>query len=659
MTEDNRPRPSRSPSRFPIPSLGQKERDESGGNGPSGMGPGGENPGPFRNWLVPGLFLAFYLIWSIGGAKMRAEPTIPYSEFVTAVESNRVKSIEITGLTVSGEFEEARNVSGQETKKFRTNLPPIHDERLMPLLRDKGVTITAESDEPGLFMYTLLNFAPFFLVLGFFAWMSRRNAKMMGGPFAGIMKGRVKRFEKESQVRVTFADVAGQKAAKRDLEEIVDFLRSPEKYRRLGGKVPRGVLLVGPPGTGKTLLARAVAGEAGVPFFSINGSEFIEMFVGVGAARVRELFEEAKKVSPSIVFIDEIDAVGRSRGAGLGGGHDEREQTLNQLLSEMDGFSRNDLTIVIAATNRPDVLDPALLRPGRFDRRVVVDRPELAARKAILGVHTRDKPLAADVDIDQLAADTPGFSGADLANLCNEAALGATRRGADEVTDADFRAAYDKIVLGELRESKLDPEEKRRVAIHEAGHAVVAHFSPHAEPLQRVTIIPRGMALGVTQQTPVGERHMMTRPELEARLRVLMGGYAAEKLLLGDNSSGAENDLKRASEIAFRMVAHFGMSDEIGPVYHEHRTEHPFLGQRVATDGGTSDRTIHTIEEEARRILIAALAEAQNILAEHRSNLEALRDFLLEKETVEKADLAVLLGPAVKARTATDSDSVH
>jgi cell division protease FtsH len=623
------------------------------------MGPGGENPGPFRNWLVPGLFLAFYLIWSIGGAKMRAEPTIPYSEFVTAVESNRVKSIEITGLTVSGEFEEARNVSGQETKKFRTNLPPIHDERLMPLLRDKGVTITAESDEPGLFMYTLLNFAPFFLVLGFFAWMSRRNAKMMGGPFAGIMKGRVKRFEKESQVRVTFADVAGQKAAKRDLEEIVDFLRSPEKYRRLGGKVPRGVLLVGPPGTGKTLLARAVAGEAGVPFFSINGSEFIEMFVGVGAARVRELFEEAKKVSPSIVFIDEIDAVGRSRGAGLGGGHDEREQTLNQLLSEMDGFSRNDLTIVIAATNRPDVLDPALLRPGRFDRRVVVDRPELAARKAILGVHTRDKPLAADVDIDQLAADTPGFSGADLANLCNEAALGATRRGADEVTDADFRAAYDKIVLGELRESKLDPEEKRRVAIHEAGHAVVAHFSPHAEPLQRVTIIPRGMALGVTQQTPVGERHMMTRPELEARLRVLMGGYAAEKLLLGDNSSGAENDLKRASEIAFRMVAHFGMSDEIGPVYHEHRTEHPFLGQRVATDGGTSDRTIHTIEEEARRILIAALAEAQNILAEHRSNLEALRDFLLEKETVEKADLAVLLGPAVKARTATDSDSVH
>lgn len=657
MTEDNRQRPSRSPSRFPIPSLGPRnDRQRSDGDG---RPPGEQGGPPFRNWIVPGLFLVFYLLWSLGGAKLRAEPTVPYSEFVTAVEANHVKSIEVTGLTVVGEFEETRNIGGHETRKFRTNLPPIHDERLMPLLREKSVTVSAESDEPGLFVYTLLNFAPFFLVLGFFAWMSRRSAKMMGGPFAGILKGRVKRFEKESQVRVTFADVAGQRGAKRDLEEIVDFLRSPEKYRRLGGKVPRGVLLVGPPGTGKTLLARAVAGEAGVPFFSINGSEFIEMFVGVGASRVRELFEEAKKVSPSIVFIDEIDAVGRSRGAGLGGGHDEREQTLNQLLSEMDGFSRNDLTIVIAATNRPDVLDPALLRPGRFDRRVVVDRPELAARKAILGVHTRDKPLGGDVDIDQLAADTPGFSGADLANLCNEAALGATRRGADEITDADFRAAYDKIVLGELRDSKLDPEEKRRVAIHEAGHAVVAHFSPHAEPLQRVTIIPRGMALGVTQQTPVGERHMMTRPELEARLRVLMGGYAAEKVVLGDNSSGAENDLKRASELAFRMIAHFGMSDEIGPVYHEHRTEHPFLGQRMATEGGTSDRTIHAIEEEARRILTGALAEAQSIIADHRSNLDALRDFLLDKETVEKADLAVLLGPAVKARAATDSDSVH
>lgn len=656
---DNEDRPRGSNSSFPRPSWGPRlvKNQPEPSKRPSVGGPDGG--GPFRGWLLPGLLLLTYALWSFGGAGARATETISYSEFQKAVDSGQVQSIDMTGLSVVGHFTEPRKVNGKEIGKFIVNLPPIHDERLMPLLREKGVEVRVENDEPGLAMYTLLNIAPFFLVIGFFAWMSRRNAKMMGGPFAGIMKGRVKRFEKESQVRVTFADVAGQKAAKRDLEEVVDFLKQPAKYRKLGGKIPRGVLLVGPPGTGKTLLARAVAGEAGVPFFSINGSEFIEMFVGVGASRVRELFEEAKKVSPSIVFIDEIDAVGRSRGAGLGGGHDEREQTLNQLLSEMDGFSRNDLTIVIAATNRPDVLDPALLRPGRFDRRVVVDRPELVARKAILGVHTRDKPLANDVDIDQLAADTPGFSGADLANLCNEAALGATRRGADEITDVDFRAAYDKIVLGDLRESKLDPEEKRRVAIHESGHAVVAHFSPHAEPLQRVTIIPRGMALGVTQQTPQGERHMMTRPELEARLRVLMGGYAAEKVLLGDTSSGAENDLKRASEMAFRMVAHFGMSDAIGPVYHEHRTEHAFLGQRMATDGGTSDRTIHAIEEETRRILVRAADEARELVEKHQVALEALRDFLLDKETVEKADLATLLGPSVKARTAADGESLH
>jgi len=424
-------------------------------------------------------------------------------------------------------------------------------------------------------------------------------------------------------------------------------------------KEPRGVLLVGPPGTGKTLLARAVAGEAGVPFFSINGSEFIEMFVGVGASRVRELFEEAKKVAPAIVFIDEIDAVGRARGAGLGGGHDEREQTLNQLLSEMDGFSRNDGTIVIAATNRPDVLDQALLRPGRFDRRVTIDRPELKAREAILKVHTRDKPLSDDVNLPALASDTPGFSGADLSNLANEAALHATRRDADSITEADFRAAYDKIVLGDVRDSKLDPEEKRRVAIHEAGHAVAAHFSPHAEPLRRVTIIPRGMALGVTQQSPPVERHMMTRPELLARLRVLMGGYAAEKSQLGETSSGAENDLKRASEIAFRMVAHFGMSDKIGPVFYEHKTEHPFLGQKMATEGGTSDATVHRIEEEAREILLKAADEADQLIQKHIDALEGLRDYLLDKESIEEAELANLLGPSVKAVGTAEPDSLH
>jgi cell division protease FtsH len=445
---------------------------------------------------------------------------------------------------------------------------------------------------------------------------------------------------------VSFADVAGQHEAKQELVEIIDFLKSPERYTRLGGRIPRGVLLVGPPGTGKTLLARAVAGESGVPFFSISASEFIEMFVGVGAARVRELFQDAKKNAPSIIFIDEIDAVGRARGAGLGGGNDEREQTLNQLLSEMDGFSRNDLTIVMAATNRPDVLDPALLRPGRFDRRVVVDRPELEARRAILGVHVKNKPIADDVDLETLARNTPGFSGADLANLTNEAALSATRRGADKIEAQDFRAAYDKIVLGDLRESKLDPKEKQRVAIHEAGHAIVTHASPFAEPLHRVTIIPRGMALGVTQQTPAADRHIMTQPELEARLQVLMGGYAAERVVLGEVSTGAENDLKEATKLATKMVANYGMSKKLGAVYYDHDAEHPFLGHSVATDGGTSDATTFAIEAEARETLNAALADALATVKERRQQLDALVSALLERESLEQKDLLPLLGPS-------------
>jgi len=616
--------------------------------------------GRSRNFLLPLLLLAAYVAWTFAGPETKAGPSISYSAFFDVVTSGKVQSVEMVGLELKGKLKSETQIAGKGLTIFTTTLPPLEDPQLLPLLRDKHVEIQVKNDEPSLALYTLLNVVvPFLLVIAFLAWMSRRSAKMVGGPFAGMMKGRAKRFEKEAQVSVKFTDVAGQKGAKRDLEEIVQFLKEPEKYRRLGGKVPRGVLLVGPPGTGKTLLARAVAGEAGVPFFSINGSEFIEMFVGVGASRVRELFEEAKKVSPAIVFIDEIDAVGRSRGAGLGGGHDEREQTLNQLLSEMDGFSRNDLTIVIAATNRPDVLDSALLRPGRFDRRVVIDRPELGARQAILAVHTRDKPLDAGVDLAQIAGETPGFSGADLANLCNEAALAATRRGADAIHDFDFRSAYDKIVLGELRDSKLSPDEKLRVAIHEAGHAVVAHFSPHAEPLSRVTIIPRGMALGVTQQSPQGDRFMMTRPELSERLRVLMGGYAAERALLGETSSGAENDLKRASEIAFRMVAHFGMSDVIGPVFHEHRTEHPFLGQTMGSEGGTSDRTVRAIEEETRRLLFLAAEEAGKVIEDNRSKLEALRDHLMEKETIEKTELLALLGPSVKALNPEVGGALH
>ncbi len=630
-----------SPSRFPsLP----PSRQSGGPNEP----PRGFF-GRFRGFLLPALLLAAYLTWNLQ-AGQKAGPVISYSAFFEAVSAGQVVSVELVGREAKGKLKQKTTIAGQSLETFSTTLPALEDDRLLPLLRDQHVELSVKDNEPSLALYTLLNVvAPFALIILFLGFMSRRSTKMLGGPFGGMMKGRVKRFEKEAQVAVTFADVAGQKGVKRDLEEIVQFLKEPEKYRRLGGKVPRGVLLVGPPGTGKTLLARAVAGEAGVPFFSINGSEFIEMFVGVGASRVRELFEEAKKVSPAIVFIDEIDAVGRSRGAGLGGGHDEREQTLNQLLSEMDGFSRNDLTIVIAATNRPDVLDSALLRPGRFDRRVVVDRPELGARKAILEVHTRDKPLGADVDLSRVALETPGFSGADLANLCNEAALAATRRGAEQVHAIDFRIAYDKIVLGELRDTKLSPEDKVRVAVHESGHAIVAHFSAHAEPLSRVTIIPRGMALGVTQQASLGDRFIMTRAELMDQLRVLMGGYAAERTVLGEISSGAQDDLKRASEIAFRMVAHFGMSEAIGPVFYEHRTEHPFLGQTIGTEAGTSDRTVRVIEEEAQRLLVGAAEDAAKIIGEQRSRLEALRDHLMEKETIERAELVELLGPSHKA----------
>jgi len=587
----------------------------------------------------------FYAWQQLGGADVNQTP-IAYSTFYRVVGEDKVEKVTLRGQAVLGTLKAQAQLEGHATKVFRTTLPPIADDSLMPLLREKQVRVEVQSEEQPLALQLLSSLFPFLLIIGMWIWLSRSAQRMFsgGGALGSMMKGRTRRFERETEVPVKFEDVAGHKGAKQDLQEIVEFLKYPERFKKMGGKVPHGVLLVGPPGTGKTLLARAVAGESGVPFFSINGSEFIEMFVGVGASRVRELFEEAKKVSPAIVFIDEIDAVGRSRGAGLGGGHDEREQTLNQLLSEMDGFSRNDLTVVLAATNRPDVLDSALLRPGRFDRRVLLDRPELAARRAILDVHVRGKPLGPDVDLDNVAANTPGFSGADLANLVNEAALGATRRGTEAIEQHDFTSAFDKIVLGELRETKLDPVEKHRVAVHEAGHAVMAHFSKDAEPLQRVTIIPRGMALGVTQQTPAADRHIMTRPELFSRLGVLMGGYAAEKEIMGEVSSGAENDLKRATELAFKMVAHFGMSERVGPVFHEHRTEHPFLGQMLATEGGTSDATVFVIEEETRRILTEAVASARAEIQKRKPELNALVACLLEKESVEKDELMLLLG---------------
>ncbi|MEO8214762.1 MAG: ATP-dependent zinc metalloprotease FtsH, partial [Myxococcales bacterium] len=483
------------------------------------------------------------------------QPPIAYSQLYQWIQQGKVEWVVLDGETIDARMKSPEPFEGRQIKDLQTNIAP-NDAQLLPLLRQKDVRITVKSQKQPFAVQVLFTLLPWALIIGAWVWMSKRTKGMLGagGMLGGLVKNQSRKFDKATSVNVTFDDIAGLKAAKSDLQEIVQFLKEPERFARLGGKVPRGVLLAGPPGTGKTLLARAVAGESGVPFFSTSASEFIEMFVGLGAARVRDLFKEAKKSAPTIVFIDEIDAVGRARGAGLGGGNDEREQTLNQLLSEMDGFDRTDLVVVIAATNRPDVLDPALLRPGRFDRRILVDRPELAARRAILGVHSKGKPLAPDVDLQIIAENSPGFSGADLANLVNEAALSATRKGREKIAADDFAEAFDKIVLGDPREAKLDAKEKRRVAVHEAGHAVVARYSPEAEPLHRVTIIPRGMALGATQQSPGADRHLMAQPELESRLRVLMGGYASERLVLGSISTGAENDLKEATRLASHMV---------------------------------------------------------------------------------------------------------
>jgi len=603
-------------------------------------------PGPSRpSWawfVLLALLGVFWLVQSGVGAGER--PPVEYSTFLSWVRAGKVKQVVVRPDSVSGRLSEAQTVDGKSVTEFRTVTP--RDDRLVALLDDKGVQIRADNEDSPLLVRLLVMALPWVVIIGVWLWLSRRTQQMMvagGGPLGGFLK-RGRKFEKAASARVTFDDVAGLANAKRDLSEIVQFLKQPERFASLGARIPRGVLLIGPPGTGKTLMARAVAGEGDAPFYSISASEFVEMFVGVGAARVRELFTEAKKNAPSIVFIDELDGVGRARGTGLGGGHDEREQTLNQLLSEMDGFDRGDLVVVIAATNRPDVLDAALLRPGRFDRRVVIDLPEAASRKAILGVHTKGKPLAADVDLEQIAATTAGFSGADLANLANEAALVATRRRAGAITRADFSAAYDKLVLGDPREGKLRAVEKKRVAIHESGHAVIAWATPEAEPLNRVSILPRGMALGATQQIAPEDRHLHTRAELDARLLVLLGGYAAEQVVIGEISTGAENDLGEATRLASKMVAHYGMSEALGPVRYDIHEEHAFLGQRIATESGTSDATVHAIETEARARLARALATATAALTAHRAELDRLAAALLQDETLERDRLDELLG---------------
>ena len=485
---------------------------------------------------------------------------------------------------------------------------------------------------------------PFIILLLFFWWMSNRLRRQMGGPgiFGKFAGNQAKKFEK-GEGSVTFDDVAGLRNVKTELQELVDFLKEPERFTQLGAKIPKGVLLVGPPGTGKTLLARAVAGEAGVPFFSISGSEFIELLVGVGASRVRELFDEAKKSAPCIVFIDEIDAVGRSRGAGLGGGHDEREQTLNQILSEMDGFESNQAVIVLAATNRPDVLDAALVRPGRFDRQVVVERPQKDGRKAILGVHTRNMPLASDVDMESLARGTIGFSGADLENLANEAALMAARRGHQRITHGDFERAKDKIQLGTLRDEAMSEKEKELTAYHEAGHALLALLLPETDPVHSVTIVPRGRALGVTQQLPMEDINNYSRTYLLNRIAILLGGRAAEDLIFQEFTTGASNDLEQATSLAERMICLWGMSEKMGPVSFKRGEEHVFLGRELGEAKNFSEHTAMMIDEEIRSMLEDSYQRALRILGESRDKLELLTRELLEKEVLNDKEIYQLM----------------
>ncbi len=582
-------------------------------------------------WLVLGLMIL--LLVQIFNKQQVQEPERDYSEFSEALDRGEIAAVVIQGNVIRGRF--------QSGERFSTYDPG--DTELIKRLREKGVKIQAkpEEGEPW-YVVLLVQWFPMLLLIGVWIFFMRQM-QVGGGKAMSFGKSRAKLLT-EAQQKNTFADVAGIQEAKEELEEIIAFLKDPKKFTKLGGRIPKGVLLVGPPGTGKTLLARAIAGEAGVPFFSISGSDFVEMFVGVGASRVRDLFVQGKKNAPCIIFIDEIDAVGRHRGAGLGGGHDEREQTLNQLLVEMDGFESNDGVILIAATNRPDVLDPALLRPGRFDRRVIVPRPDVKGREGIIRVHLRKVPLADDVDIGLLARSTPGFSGADLENLVNEAALLAARADKDKVNQRDFELAKDKVMMGSERRSMIiSDEERRNTAYHEAGHALVAKLLPGADPVHKVTIIPRGMALGLTQQVPVDDRHTASRARLENDLAIYFGGRAAEELVLGQVTTGAGNDIERATELARKMVCEWGMSEKLGPMTFGSKEENIFLGRDFNQATGYSESTAREIDAEIRRFVLRGYERARQILSENLEALHKIAQALLEREVLDSNEIDELL----------------
>jgi len=582
-------------------------------------------------WLVLGLM--FLLLFNVFTRQQSREPDVVFSDFWASVEKGDVQEVTIQGKRIQGKY--------QSGESFKTFAPT--DPELVKMLRDRKVRIAAKpEDESPWYVVLLVNWFPMLLLIGVWIFFMRQM-QMGGGKAMSFGKSRA-RLLTENQSKITFNDVAGVEEAKDDLQELIAFLKDPKKFTKLGGRIPKGCLLIGPPGTGKTLLARAIAGEAGVPFFSISGSDFVEMFVGVGASRVRDLFVQGKKNAPCIIFIDEIDAVGRQRGAGLGGGHDEREQTLNQLLVEMDGFEANEGVILIAATNRPDVLDPALLRPGRFDRTVIVPRPDIKGREGILAVHTRKVPLASDVDVAVLARGTPGFAGADLENLVNEAALLAAREDKDKVNMQDFELAKDKVMMGSERKSMIISEEEKRItAYHEAGHALVAKMLPGTDPIHKVTIIPRGMALGLTQQLPIDEKHTYPKDYLLNNVVILFGGRVAEELVLNHMTTGAGNDIERATDIAHQMVCEWGMSEKLGPITFGKKEEQIFLGRDFTQQQDYSESTAVAIDAEVRRIILESYERAKKILTTNLELLHKLAHKLLEKESLDGADIDALV----------------
>jgi len=585
-------------------------------------------------WVV--IICAVVLVYMAVKTGRGSTPTnLSVSEFVTYVQDGKVKEANVTGTDVQGTLSD-----NGVTKPFHTVIPPNYPE-IWKMLQEKGVKYTWKDSTGSGWVGILFNAVPVLILLGLWIFMMRRM-QSGGNNVLSFGKSRA-RLHSSQQKKVTFKDVAGVEEAKEELQEIIEFLREPQKFQKLGGRIPKGVLLIGPPGTGKTLLARAIAGEASVPFFSISGSDFVEMFVGVGASRVRDLFEQGKKNAPCIIFIDEIDAVGRHRGAGLGGGHDEREQTLNQLLVEMDGFESNEGVILVAATNRPDVLDPALLRPGRFDRQVVVDRPDVRGRASILKVHTKKTPLGNDVDLSVIARGTPGFAGADLANLVNEAALVAARQNRKVVTQFDFELAKDKVLMGVERKSMIiSDKEKRMTAYHEAGHALVAALLEDSDPLHKVTIIPRGMALGVTMQLPIDDKLSHDKNYLQTRLAILMGGRIAEEIFLNQMTTGAGNDIEHATEMAHKMVCEWGMS-ELGPLSFGKKEEQIFLGREINQHRDYSEATAIKIDEQVRKLVEDAYNRARRIITERSDAIVRIADALLEREVLEGAEVMDLI----------------